>query len=66
MDELTSLGNRSFFHRAAKRRMELYRETLCRWPAPYSMSTTSSSTTTTMGTKEGMLVSSGIMRRTSG
>jgi hypothetical protein len=24
MDELTSLGNRSFFHRAAKRRMELY------------------------------------------
>ena len=24
MDELTGLGNRSFFHRAAKRRMELY------------------------------------------
>jgi diguanylate cyclase (GGDEF)-like protein len=24
MDELTSLGNRSFFHRAAQRRMELY------------------------------------------
>ena len=54
MDELTGLGNRCSSTERRNGGWSCTRETVCRSPAPYSMSTTSSSTTTTTGTKEGM------------
>lgn len=50
VDDLTGLGSRSFFHRAAGRRIELYGDTVCPSPAPCLMWTTSRPTTTAMGT----------------
>jgi hypothetical protein len=54
VDDLTGLSSRSFFHRAAGRRLELYKRNGLPSPAPCLMWTTSSPTTTAMGTRAGM------------
>src|SRR5215217_2393192 len=54
VDHLTGLVSRSFFHRAAERRIELYKRNGLPSPAPCLMWTTPSRTTTATGTGAGM------------
>ena len=53
VDHLTGLVSRSFFHRAAERRIEIYKRNGLPSPAPCLMWTTSSRTTTATGTGAG-------------